>query len=300
MDERRFEAAIAAGGMVELNDPMPDAYREQITRIMGFQCLAEIVGGLMFAEWIPRTPSLLRKMMITAKIQDEMGHAYYLLHTCEQLGLSRDTILEEYINGTSKVLNVFHYRIESWQEWPICALLQNSAALVQFKSLVKTSFAPYARALKRILKEESFHYHNALDLSRTLCAQPDQLPLIQAGIEKWWMPVLAYFGPPDAGSAHSEQNKRWRLKIDSNDDLRQAWLTQMVPILREMGLTIPDPNLAYDEVPRRWSFSEPDWAATREVIRGSRPETAHWRGLIERNYRSTAWSRSAAELEAAV
>jgi ring-1,2-phenylacetyl-CoA epoxidase subunit PaaA len=292
MDDQQFLDAIASGAQIELSDPMPVEYREQATRIMGFQCLAEIVGGLMFAEWIPRTPGLLRKMMLTAKIQDEMGHAYYLLRTCEELGLSRDRIIEDYLSGTSKVLNVFHYRIETWQEWPICALLQNSAALVQFKSLVRTSFAPYARALKRILKEESFHYHNALDLSRLLCAQPDQLPLVQVGIEKWWMPVLAYFGPSDSTSEHSARNMRWRLKIDSNDDLRQAWLTQMVPVIRDLGVTIPDEKLAFDETAQRWTYTEPDWVATRNIIHGDRAETAHWRSLIERNYRSTGWTRA--------
>ncbi len=291
MDEQAFLDKITAGGMVELGDPMPEAYREQAARILGFQCLAEIVGGLMFAEWIPRTPGLLRKMMLTAKIQDEMGHAYYVLRTCEELGVSRDRIIEEYLSGTSKLLNVFHYRIETWQEWPIAALLQNSGALVQFKSLVKTSFAPYARALKRILKEESFHYHNALDLTRVLTSQPDQLPLVQAGLEKWWLPVLAYFGPPDGASEHSARNMRWRLKIGSNDELRQAWLTQMVPIVRELGLTIPDEGLIFDEETKRWSYTEPDWVATRAIIHGGRPETEHWRSLIERNYRASGWTR---------
>lgn len=291
MDEQRFLEHVGAGGMVELGDAMPDAYREQAARIMGFQCLAEIVGGLMFAEWIPRVPGLLRKMMLTAKIQDEMGHAYYLLRTCEELGLSRDRIIEDYLSGTSKVLNVFHYRIDTWQEWPICALVQNSAALVQFKSLVKTSFAPYQRALKRILKEESFHYHNALDLARVLTAQPEQLPLVQAGLDKWWLPVLAYFGPPDRASEHSVRNMNWRLKLDTNDALRQAWLTQMVPVIRELGLVIPDENLAFDQSTRRWSFTEPDWVETRNIIHGSRPETEHWRALVERNYRASGWTR---------
>ncbi|GAC1420632.1 MAG: 1,2-phenylacetyl-CoA epoxidase subunit A [Candidatus Velthaea sp.] len=291
MDEAAFDAAIAAGGMVELGDAMPDTYREQVTRIMGFQCLAEIVGGLMFAEWIPRTPSLLRKMMLTAKIQDEMGHAYYLLRTCEELGLSRDRIIEDYLSGTSKVLNVFHYKIDTWHEWPICALLQNSAALVQFKSLVKTSFAPYQRALKRILKEESFHYHNALDLARVLSEQPDQRALVQAGLDKWWLPVLAYFGPPDKESEHNARNLRWRLKVDSNDALRQAWLRQMVPVIRELGLVIPDSALAFDEASGRWSYTEPDWVETRAIIKGSRPETEKWRALLERNYRASAWTR---------
>jgi ring-1,2-phenylacetyl-CoA epoxidase subunit PaaA len=291
MDEQAFLDKIAAGGMVELGDPMPDAYREQAVRIMGFQCLAEIVGGLMFAEWIPRTPGLLRKMMLTAKIQDEMGHAHYVLRTCEELGLSRDRIIEDYLSGTSKLLNVFHYRIETWQEWPIAALLQNSGALVQFRSLVKTSFAPYARALKRILKEESFHYHNALDLARRITAQPDQLSLVQAGLDKWWMPVLAYFGPPDADSAHSARNLSWRLKVDSNDALRQSWLTQIVPLVREMGLTIPDEQLAFDQTAQRWTYTEPDWVETKAIIKGGRPETEHWRSLIERNYRASGWTR---------
>ncbi len=298
VDLQTFEAQIAAGGAVDINDPMPDEYRHQACRIMGFQCLAEIVGGLMFAEWLPRTPSLLRKMMLTAKVQDEMGHAYYLLRTCEDMGLSRAQIIEDYLDGKSKLLNVFHYRIETWHEWPIAALTQNSAALVQFKSLVKTSFLPYARALKRIMKEESFHYHNALDLTRTLCLQgPEHRRKVQEGLNKWWMPVLAYFGPPDAGSAHTHQNMRWRLKIDTNDQLRQNWLAQMVPVIQSLGLEIPDDRLRWNEEAEAWEFSEPDWAAIKHVINGNGPASEYWHETVARNYRADGWVRELVDRE---
>ncbi|MEA2721817.1 MAG: ring,2-phenylacetyl-CoA epoxidase subunit PaaA [Candidatus Eremiobacteraeota bacterium] len=291
MDLQAFEQHIAAGGAVDLHDPMPDEYREQVRRIMGFQCLAEIVGGLMFAEWVPRTPGLLRKMMLTAKVQDEMGHAFYLLRTCEDLGLRRDQIVEDYLCGKSKLLNVFHYRIESWHEWPIAALVQNSAALVQFKSLVRTSFRPYARALKRILKEESFHYHNALDLTRTIAGHGgEHRAAVQAGLEKWWPHVLAYFGPPDSDSEHNRRNLRWRLKVDSNDTLRQRWLDWIVPVLESLDLRLPDPALARGG-DGRWTYTEPDWDGVRDVIRNGGPATAYWHDRVRDNYESHGWVR---------
>lgn len=292
MDPEAFEQHIAAGGTVDLHDPMPDEYRAQIVRIMGFQCLAEIVGGLMFAEWVPKTPGLLRKMMLTAKIQDEMGHAYYLLRTCEDMGLPRHRIVEDYLAGKSKLLNVFHFRIESWQEWPIAALVQNSAAIVQFKSLVKTSFRPYARALKRILKEESFHYHNALDLTRTIAeAGGAHHAALQAGLEKWWPHVMAYFGPPEVDSEHARQNMRWRLKVDTTDSQRQAWLDSIVPILESLGLTPPDPALKRD-AEGRWHYTEPDWNQLRDIVRNGGPASAHWRERVRENYESHGWVRS--------
>jgi ring-1,2-phenylacetyl-CoA epoxidase subunit PaaA len=293
MDDVKFQAFLDQGGTVDLNDPMPEAYKQAARRVIGFQCLSEIVGGMMFAEWIPKTPGLLRKMMLTAKIQDEMGHAHYLLRICEELGLSRRQIIEDYLNGKSKLLNTFHYRIETWHEWPASALISNSAALIQFKSLSKVSFLPYARAIKRIMKEESFHYHHALNLATQLCnSGPEHLSKVQDGVDKWWFPVLAYFGPPDSHNFQMQQNARWRLKIDSNDDLRQQWLTKMVPVIQNIGLTIPDPNLRWDEEIQKWDFTEPDWDEVKRIIKGGGPASAYWHETLTRCYNNQEWVRN--------
>lgn len=292
MDVQTFETWIAQGGLVDMNDPMPVEYRFHASRIIGFQCLAEIVGGMMFAEWIPRTPSLLRKMMLTAKVQDEFGHAYYMLRICEDLGLSRQQIIEDYLSGKSKLLNFFHYRVESWYEWPIAALISNSAALVQFESLVKVSFLPYARALKRVMKEESFHYHHARDLTGLLSGQgPAHLMQMQAALEKWWMPIIAYFGPPDTQTMQAQQTTRFRLKIDSNDALRQKWLSRLVPLLQSFGLEIPDNQLHWNEETGIWTYTEPDWNEVKRIINGNGPASSYWREAVARNYRDHGWVR---------
>lgn len=292
MDRQTFETWIGQGGLVDMNDPMPEEYRSQASRIIGFQCLAEIVGGMMFAEWIPRTPSLLRKMMITAKVQDEFGHAHYLLRICEDLGLGRQQIIDDYLSGKSKLLNFFHYRIENWYEWPISAFISNSGALVQFESLVKGSFLPYSRALKRILKEESFHYHQARDLTALLCKQgPQHRQQMQAALEKWWMPTVAYFGPPDISSPHTQQTTRWRLKIDSNDALRQKWLTRLVPTLQSFGLEIPDNQLRWDEKTHSWTYTQADWNEVKRIINGNGPASLHWRNTVAQSYSAHGWVR---------
>ncbi len=290
--EEKFQAHIDAGGTVELTDPMPEGYRQLASRIIGFQSLSEIVGGMMYGEWVGRTPGLLRKMMLTAKIQDEMGHAHYTLRICEDLGLSRQQIIEDYLSGKTKLLNVFHYRIETWHEWPISALLNNSAAIVQFKSLSKVSLQPYARAIKRIMKEESFHYHNALNLTSQLCELGgSHLEGVQAGLEKWWLPVLAYFGLPDSATFATQQSARWGLKMHSNDYLRQQWLTKMVPLVRSLGLTIPDERLNWNEERQEWDYTSPDYNEVKRIMKGGGPASEYWLKTVTDSYENYGWVR---------
>jgi ring-1,2-phenylacetyl-CoA epoxidase subunit PaaA len=172
-------------------------------------------------------------------------------------------------------------------------LISNSAALIQFKSLSKVSFLPNARAIKRIMKEESFHYHHALNLATQLCnSGPEHLSKVQDGVDKWWFPVLAYFGPPDSHNFQMQQNARWRLKIDSNDDLRQQWLTKMVPVIQNIGLTIPDPKLRWDDDTQKWDFTEPDWDEVKRIIKGGGPASAYWHETLTRCYNNQAWVRN--------
>lgn len=288
-----FDQYIAAGGQVGPTDPMPDDYRHEITRLVSFQALAEIVGATLFSEWLDRVPSLQGKLILTAKCQDEMGHAQCLMRVVEDLGVDRDRIVEDYLEGRAKLLNIFHYAAESWPELAIAALLQNSAAMVQFRSLATGSYQPYVRALRKIMREESFHYHRALHLTRLMHGRgtAEQRRQIEAGLARWFPRVLAYFGPPDRESPR-RQSLRYRIKCDLNDDLREHWLDRIVPVLEASGLAIPDQRLRQRE-DGRWEFTEPDWAETKRVIAGDGPVSRARRALIERRYRQNRWLRLA-------
>lgn len=287
-----FEDRIRSGGWIEPDDDMPDAYRSQVIRVVGFQALAEVVGTLLFTEWMCRAPSLERKLILTAKVQDEMGHGHILMRVCEDLGRPREAIIEEFLAGKTKLLNIFHYGIDTWDEVGIAALLQNSAAIVQFRSLVQGSYGPYVRALRKIMKEESFHHYHALELTQRMLAEgtPEQRAGVQRGLAKWWPRLIAYFGPPDTESEHTAQAMAWRIKVHTNDDLRQQWIAKMVPLLTGMGLEIPDPALRQEE-DGRWTFTAPDWAEVKRVITEGGPRTDYYREILARTYRRDGWVR---------
>lgn len=286
-----FEQYVAMGGLVGPTDPMPDDYRREITRVVSFQALAEIVGATLFSEWLDRVPSLQGKLILTAKCQDEMGHAQVLMRVVEDLGVDRDSVVEDYLEGRAKLLNIFHYAAESWPELAVAALLQNSAAIVQFRSLATGSYQPYIRALRKIMREESFHYHRALHLTTLLSTRgtPDQRRQVADGLATWFPRVLAYFGPPDRANPRRD-SLRYRIKCHLNDDLRERWLERMVPVLESCGLAIPDPRLRRRD-DGAWEFTEPDWAEMKRVVAGDGPVSRARRALIERRYRQNRWLR---------
>jgi ring-1,2-phenylacetyl-CoA epoxidase subunit PaaA len=288
-----FDQYIAAGGQVGPTDPMPDDYRREITRVVSFQALAEIVGATLFSEWLDRAPSLQGKLILTAKCQDEMGHAQCLMRVVEDLGVDRDRVVEDYLERRAKLLNIFHYAAESWPELAIAALLQNSAAIVQFRSLATGSYQPYVRALRKIMREEAFHYHRALHLTKLMHGRgtPEQRRQIEDGLAKWFPLVLAYFGPRDRESPRLD-SLRYRIKCDLNDDLRERWLERMVPVLEGVGLAIPDPRLRRRD-DGRWNFTDPDWAEMKRVVAGDGPVSRARRALVERRYRQNRWLRLA-------
>jgi ring-1,2-phenylacetyl-CoA epoxidase subunit PaaA len=277
-------------------DEMSDEYRDGVVRITTFQALAELVGVLPFAAWLDRAPSLARKQMLMAKVQDEVGHGHVTARVAEDLGYDRSRILRDYVEGRTKVLNVFHYDFLTWEEIGPAALLMNSAAIVQFQSLARGTYLPYARALKKIEREESFHYHHAIDLTDETMVHGDarQRALARDAVETWMPRMLAYFGPPDGQKIHENRLYRLGIKVDSNDHLREAWLTKIVPVLERLGVG-PRPELVRrDESEGRWVYPTPDWKAVKHVIDGngpaSRARVDAIRGALHKNaaYRAAA------------
>ncbi|MDI3328090.1 MAG: 1,2-phenylacetyl-CoA epoxidase subunit A [Alicyclobacillaceae bacterium] len=292
MTEQEFYRYVENGGKVDATDPMPEAYKREVARIMSFQALAEIVGTLLSAEWVPKAPSVIRKMMYTAKAQDEMGHAHILIRQCEDIGVTREQIIEEYLAGKRKLLNIFHYGFDRYEEMVVGMLMQNTGAIVQFQSLVKGSYLPYIRALRKIMKEESFHYNLAVDMVEyvTKNGTNEQRQIIQEAIDTWYPRMLAYFGPPEKGEPPVDA-LRWRIKCDTNDDVREAWLEKIVPLISSLGYTIHDPLLKKDERTGRWSYTEPDWEEVRRVINDGGPRSAYWKEKIRKCYEETRWVR---------
>lgn len=288
--EETFFEHVQNGGFVDATDWMPEVYKKQVRRIMGFQGLAEIVGSMMFSEWVPKVPSLVRKMMYTAKSQDEMGHAHILIRSCEDLGLSREEIIEGYICGKNKLLNIFHYSFHNYEEMVAGMLLQNTGAIIQFQSLVQGSYLPYQRALRKIMKEESFHYNLAINMIEQITnhGSEEQKKIMQESFDIWFPRMLGYFGPPE-----KRQNDalKWRVKVDTNDAIRQKWINKIVPLVNSLGYTINDPLLKKDEETKQWSFTEPDWNEVKEVINGAGPRSEYWRKKVQEGYESSEWVR---------
>jgi ring-1,2-phenylacetyl-CoA epoxidase subunit PaaA len=288
-----FAEHIARGGSVDATDWMPDEYRQVVLKTVSFQALAEVFGTVVFAEWLPKAPTIMNKLILAAKIQDEIGHGHVLIRVCEDLGLSRETIMEECFAGRRKVLSFFQYPVEDWQHFAVNCLMGTHAALVQFQSLSRGSYVPYNRALRKIMKEESFHYHRALDLVRMGVEHgtAEQRQLMQEGLNMWWYRNLGYFGPSDAKRPVSS-SMQFRIKVDLNDDLRQRWLDRVVPQFTAFGFTIPDEDLRRDPESGRWIFTEPDWDEFRQVTMEGTPYGALLKQHVEHEFRKHAWVRT--------
>lgn len=269
----------------ELWDDMPAGYRAAAARIASFQALAELIGVLPFAEWLPRAPDYTRKQMLTAKIQDEVGHGQVTSRVAEDLGVPREQILADFAAGKTKLLNVFHYGFETWEEIGPAALLMNSSAIVQFQALDRGTYLPYARALRKIEKEESFHYHHALDMThQTLTlGTARQRRLVQDAFDTWLPRLLAYFGPPDSATCADNPLYKFGLKVESNDYLRQAWLTRIIPVFRKLGVYIDPSLVSWDSGARCWIYPAPDWAQVKFMLANGGPRYADWRTKIARS-----------------
>lgn len=282
-DDRRLDVKY------ELWDNMADDYRRAAARIASFQALAELVGVLPFAEWIDRVPDFERKQMLIAKVQDEVGHGHVMARVAEDLGVPRESILQDFVEGRTPLLSIFHYSFESWEEIGPAALLMNSSAIVQFQALHQGTYLPYARALRKIEKEESFHYHHAVDLTHQtmVLGTAAQRQVAQQAFETWLPRLLAYFGPPDTDTYRDNAMYRFGLKVKSNDRLRQEWLSKIIPVIKDLGITVDPALVDQDPESREWSYVAPDWEEVRRTVREGGPRAEDWRrtiaGSLERN-----------------
>ncbi len=270
--ERAFQARVDAGIRIEAKDWMPEAYRKTLIRQISQHAHSEIVGQLPEGNWVTRAPTLERKAVLLAKIQDEAGHGLYLYSAAETLGVSRDQMLGDLHAGKAKYSSIFNYPTLTWADIGAIGWLVDGSAIINQVPLCRNSFGPYARAMVRVCKEESFHQRQGYDIMMALCnGTPEQKQMAQDALNRWWWPALMMFGPSDGDSPNSAQSMQWRIKLFSNDVLRQKMVDQTVPQAEYLGLTIPDPALRWNEERGHYDFGEIDWSEFYDVIQGNGP-----------------------------
>jgi ring-1,2-phenylacetyl-CoA epoxidase subunit PaaA len=270
--EDRFQAKVDADDKIEPKDWMPDAYRQTLIRQISQHAHSEIVGMLPEGNWITRAPTLRRKAVLVAKVQDEGGHGMYLYSAAETLGISREQMLEQLLAGTAKYSSIFNYPTLTWADIGAIGWLVDGAAIVNQTMLAKASYGPYARAMVRICKEENFHKRQGYEIMAILAAgTPAQHRMAQDALDRWWWPSLMMFGPHDSESSNSDELMRWGVKRKSNDELRQRFINLTVAQAKAIGLVIPDPQLAYDESTENWTIGPIDWDEFWRVVRGNGP-----------------------------
>lgn len=267
-----FQARIDAGEKIEPKDWMPAGYRKTLIRQISQHAHSEIVGQLPEGNWITRAPTLERKAILLAKVQDEAGHGLYLYCAAETLGVSRDELTEMLLDGRMKYSSIFNYPTLTWADIGAIGWLVDGAAIMNQVPLQRTSYGPYARAMVRICKEESFHQRQGYDIMMKMAQGSEaQKRMAQDALNRYWYPSLMMFGPSDKESVHSAQSMKWRIKINSNDELRQKFVDQTVPQAEYLGLTVPDDNLRLNPETGHYEFSEPDWTEFFEVLNGNGP-----------------------------
>ncbi|MGW6703772.1 1,2-phenylacetyl-CoA epoxidase subunit PaaA [Streptomyces sp. NPDC054956] len=290
-----FDAAVAADERVEPRDWMPDEYRATLVRQMAQHAHSEIIGMQPEANWITRAPSLRRKAILMAKVQDEAGHGLYLYSAAETLGTSRDELLDKLHAGKQKYSSIFNYPTLTWADVGAIGWLVDGAAITNQVPICRCSYGPYARAMVRICKEESFHQRQGYELLLALSRGTEaQHAMAQDAVDRWWWPSLMMFGPPDAESGHSAQSMAWRIKRHSNDELRQRFVDIAVPQAESLGLTLPDPDLKWNEERGHHDFGAIDWTEFWEVLKGNGPCNEERIGQRRAAHEEGAWVRDAA------
>ena len=266
-----FEARIASGDKIEPKDWMPSEYRKQLIRMIEQHAHSEIIGALPEGTWITRAPGFRRKLALMAKVQDEVGHAQLLYSAAETLGKPREDMVNDLILGKSKYSNVFNYPAKTWADTAVIGWLIDAAAIVNQLANAKGSYGPYCRALERICFEESFHLKQGHDNTVYLATgTPQQREMVQDALNRWWRPVIHFFGPPDSQSVHSEKLIKWKIKMMTNDEMRNQFFSMYVPKILELGLTLPDADLNKND-DGTWTYSDPDWDEFWAVVKGNGP-----------------------------
>jgi len=290
-----FQARIDADEKIEPNDPMPAAYRKTLIRQIGQHAHSEIVGMLPEGNWITRAPTLRRKVSLLAKVQDEGGHGLYLYSAAETLGVSRKEMTEELISGRAKYSSIFNYPTQSWADIGAIGWLVDGAAIMNQVPLCRCSYGPYARAMIRVCKEESFHQRQGYEIMVTLAVgAPEQKEMAQDALNRWWWPSLMMFGPPDGESMHSDQSTQWKIKRFSNDELRQKFVDATVPQAHHLGLTLPDNDLKWDKDKQSYEYGEIDWDAFWRVVKGNGPLNRNRVAARKKAWEDGEWVREAA------
>jgi ring-1,2-phenylacetyl-CoA epoxidase subunit PaaA len=294
--EERFEARIAAGALVEAKDWMPEHYRRTLVRQISQHAHSEIVGMLPEGNWVTRAPTLKRKAILLAKIQDEAGHGLYLYAAAETLGTSRDQMLAALHAGKAKYSSIFNYPTLSWADIGVIGWLVDGAAIMNQVPLTRCSYAPYARAMVRICREESFHQRQGFDSLRVMMEEGTeaQRAMVQDAVNRWWWPSLMMFGPPDEASPNSAQGMRWGIKRLSNDTLRQKFVDACAEQARVLGVSLPDPDLKWNEARQAHDFGAIDWDEFWRVVGGDGPCNRERLAARVKAWDDGAWVREAA------
>lgn len=293
--EHRFQAYVDADNKVEPKDWMPEKYRKTMIRQISQHAHSEVVGMLPEANWITRAPSLRSKLILLAKVQDEGGHGLYLYSAAETLGISREELLEDLLAGRAKYSSIFNYPTLSWADMGAVGWLVDGAAIANQVMLCRTSYGPYARAMVRICKEESFHQRQGYEIMMHLAAgTPDQKAMAQDALNRWWWPSLMMFGPPDDQSPNTAQSMAWRIKRKTNDELRQEFVDKTVPQVEFLGLQVPDSDLKWNEARGHYDFGPIDWEEFFQVVAGNGPCNKERLAARQKAHDDGLWVREAA------
>lgn len=289
-----FEKRISDGHKIEPNDWMPALYRKQLIRMIEQHAHSEIIGSLPEGTWITRAPGFRRKLALMAKVQDEVGHAQLLYSAAETLGKSRENMINDLITGKSKYSNVFNYPAITWADSAVIAWLIDAGAIVNQLANSKGSYGPYCRALERICYEESFHLKYGHDnVVHLATGTKKQRSMVQEALNRWWPPIMHFFGPSDKISVHTETLMKWKVKMATNDAMRQQFLDMYVPKIWDLGLTLPDPGLHKNEETNEWEYTEPDWDEFKRVINGDGPCNAERLAVRRMAEEKGRWVRQA-------
>jgi ring-1,2-phenylacetyl-CoA epoxidase subunit PaaA len=286
---------------IEADDWMPDDYRNGLIKLISMHGVSEIMGALPEKEWVPKAPTLNRKLAIMAKVQDEMGHGQLILRVAEDLmkplGKTREDVLQDLFSKRLKFHNVFHMDAPTWGDAAVIAWLVDGAAILSQTNMLKTSYGPYGRALKRVCQEESFHEKHGESLTLSLAEGTEaQRAMLQNAINRWWESLLMFFGPAtakDTGSSNVDTNIKYKLREKDNEQLRQAFFDKYMPKIRMLGFSVPDKTMHYDEAEGEWIYRGPDWHKFKQIVTGHGPRSAERLELRARSYESTQWVRDA-------